>query len=382
MLTTDNGMDHLNSNHEKEGIIVKPGKLQTVIIVAAILCSAFWAASAQAVGQPGFSFGNPSMNDPCLRCHSSMAAVGEKSYVDPLKFSKTMHARIGCSTCHDSIGAAHPDGNRSPIKTACVDCHQVIGEEYSKSAHVKNASCGGCHDAHTVLNLTEVSGAEVKRQCAGCHTQAKMSASHSRWLPQADLHLATIPCITCHIESSELMVTINIVKRHGGTAEEGLKPVSHGELKKLARGGDIKTLIDSNGDGTASLSELRSFNFNPLYSEYCLAGVMTPNKIKHDFKVINSRWDCTYCHAKGPSSLQASTFVYPTEDGSYKRMNVERGAVIEALNGIPDFYLMGATRSDIMNKLGLAILGGGMVMPIGHGTLRYLTRRNREGKGH
>ncbi len=34
-----------------------------------------------------------------------------------------------------------------------------------------------------------------------------------------------------------------------------------------------------------------------------------------------------------------------------------------------------------MNLLGMAIIAGGMVMPIGHGTLRFLTRKNRQLKG-
>lgn len=361
---------------------MKPSRKRQLKIIGALSIAIMMTSFANASTQPGFNFGTPEKNTPCLRCHSSMAAVGEKSYVDPLKFSKTMHARIGCVTCHDAIGNTHPDGSASPIKTSCLDCHQDIAEQYSRSAHVKNTSCGGCHDPHTVLSLVEVSGADVKRQCSGCHKPEKMTASHARWLPQAELHLATIPCISCHIESKELTVTINIVKRHGGKMSEGIQPVSHSELKKLARGGNILSLIDRNGDNVASLSELRSFNFNPLYSDYCLAGVMTPPQITHDFKVIPNRWDCTYCHAKGPSSIQTSSLAMPTEDGSYTRMQVEKGAVIEALNGIPDFYMMGATRSDIMNKIGLAILGGGMVMPVGHGMLRFLTRKNRQGKGH
>lgn len=358
------------------------GKRYLNIIGALGIGAVMLATGANASSQPGFNFGTLEKNSPCLRCHSSMAAVGEKCYVDPIKFSQTMHAKIGCVTCHDAIGNVHPDGSSSPISTSCMDCHQDIAEQYASSAHVKNTSCGGCHDPHTVLSLAEVSGADVKRQCSGCHKENKMTASHARWLPQAELHLATIPCISCHIESKELIVTLNIVKRHGGKMSDGLQPVSHAELKKLARGGNILSLIDSNGDNTVSLSELRGFNFNPLYSDYCLAGVMTPSQISHDFKIINNRWDCTYCHAKGPGSLQSSSLALPTEDGSYTRMPVEKGAVIEALNGIPDFYMMGATRSDIMNKIGLAILGGGMVMPVGHGMLRFLTRRNRQGKGH
>jgi hypothetical protein len=39
--------------------------------------------------------------------------------------------------------------------------------------------------------------------------------------------------------------------------------------------------------------------------------------------------------------------------------------------------MMGATRNASLNLLGLAILAGGLVMPVGHGFLRFLTRKNR-----
>ncbi len=40
--------------------------------------------------------------------------------------------------------------------------------------------------------------------------------------------------------------------------------------------------------------------------------------------------------------------------------------------------MMGATRNASMNLFGLAILAGGLVMPVGHGLLRFLTRKNRQ----
>ena len=62
---------------------------------------------------------------------------------------------------------------------------------------------------------------------------------------------------------------------------------------------------------------------------------------------------------------------------SFKRVPVEQGAVLDALFGTPDFYMVGATRSKAMNYIGLAIISGGLVLPIGHGSLRFLTRKNR-----
>lgn len=51
--------------------------------------------------------------------------------------------------------------------------------------------------------------------------------------------------------------------------------------------------------------------------------------------------------------------------------------MLDALHTIPDFYLMGSARNTTLNKIGLAIIAGGLVMPVGHGFLRFLTRKNR-----
>ena len=353
-----------------------------IMTLTAVFTLAFFIGAPHASQGPGYTFGSPDKNSNCLQCHSSVAAVGKKRYVDPMKFTRTTHARIGCSTCHDSIGSSHPDGSVSRISTGCLDCHKDIGAEYANSDHVRNASCGSCHNPHTVLTLSEISSEEVRRQCSNCHKHETMWSRHARWLPQAGLHLETIPCITCHTESRELVVTISIIRKHQSKGEDGLETVSHAELKKLAKGGDIKRILDRDGNNSVSIWELKEFNKNPLFDEYCLAGVMTPSQISHSFKIINNRWDCTYCHAKGPGAVKSSSIALPLDDGSVTSIPVEKGAGLEALNSIPDLYLMGSSRNAMMNKIGLAILGGGMVMPVGHGMLRFLTRRNRNGKEH
>jgi ABC-type amino acid transport system permease subunit len=68
----------------------------------------------------------------------------------------------------------------------------------------------------------------------------------------------------------------------------------------------------------------------------------------------------------------------PKHDGTFQYLNIEKGASISALNVIPDFYMIGASRNTILNMFGAAILVGGMVMPVGHGFFRFLTRKNRK----
>ena len=76
--------------------------------------------------------------------------------------------------------------------------------------------------------------------------------------------------------------------------------------------------------------------------------------------------------------MQVSYLSLAESNGGFKRVEVEKGAVLDALYGTPDFYMVGSTRSTALNYIGMMILAGGMVMPIGHGTLRFLTRKNRK----
>jgi hypothetical protein len=40
--------------------------------------------------------------------------------------------------------------------------------------------------------------------------------------------------------------------------------------------------------------------------------------------------------------------------------------------------MIGSTRNTALNLAGVLILAGGLVMPVGHGLLRFLTRKNRK----
>jgi len=109
-----------------------------------------------------------------------------------------------------------------------------------------------------------------------------------------------------------------------------------------------------------------------------LWGMMMPEVMTHSFQILNNRWDCTFCHSSGSKAMQTSYLALPEKDGRYNRLNVEKGAILDLLYGTPDFYMMGATRSNTLSIIGLTIIGGGLLMPIGHGTLRFLTRKNRK----
>ncbi len=318
--------------------------------------------------------------DDCLGCHSDADEVGEELVIDGDAFTHTVHAEMGCVTCHESITDEHPDDGEAVTSAKCLECHEEVHDEYMTTSHAENASCTDCHNPHQVRGLETVSGANMNQQCSECHENSDVLETHSTWLPQADLHVAKIPCITCHTATDSYEVVLNITeKKNTSTDNEATSSFpSYADLKNYSGEKDIQALIDINEDQHISLAELRTFNLNPAYKNLILAGTLVPTEASHNLGSHDNRYDCTFCHAAGPGSMQTSFLALPTAEGTYSRMTVDEGAMLDTLYGTPNFYMTGSSRSASMNILGLLIICGGFVMPIGHGTLRYLTRKNRK----
>jgi predicted CXXCH cytochrome family protein len=349
---------------------------RSIIIVSFVV---FCIATGDQARAADYSFGDGTgKNEACIACHGNQAKVGSQNYIDPKKFGHTTHAKFGCTTCHDTITSNHPAVKPTARTTSCGDCHGDIISQYSASIHAKNASCSGCHNPHRVNSSNEIAATEMNKQCAACHSNIKITASHAKWLPQAELHLGAIACVTCHSKAENYVISIYIAKRDG--AEPGSKPnlVAYEDLLKYTNGDNIQYLIDKNRDNYISLDELRKFNHDPANEDIYLKSIMTPVKPTHSFQTFDNRWDCTFCHASGPKIMQTSYLALPNQNGTFRQVAVEKGAAIDALRAIPNFYLMGSTRNGVLNGIGLLIIAGGMVMPVGHGFLRFLTRKNRQ----
>ncbi len=317
-------------------------------------------------------------NSACTDCHGDSDVVGKNLVIEPLSFDTTAHAEVGCHACHASITEEHPDDGLAPSKAGCGECHDDVYAEYANSVHADYATCNDCHNPHQVRGPTAVSGQDMNRQCALCHEPIEMLDIHGEWLPQADLHISNLPCVTCHSAADEYVISLYIIKRQSGTMFGKFDLATYDEMLELSAGKPIEQLVDTNADGYISLTELRMFNLDPEKKQLRLQGMMTPERLSHDFLTQDNRWDCSFCHASGPGAMQVSYLSLAESTGGFKRVAIEKGAVLDALYGTPDFYMVGATRSKALNYVGLVILAGGMVMPIGHGTLRFLTRKNRK----
>lgn len=317
-------------------------------------------------------------SEDCLMCHGDADMLSGALVIEPTVFDTTAHAMLGCVTCHDSIGDEHPGDGSEISRATCLDCHLTLGQEYMMTTHANYATCGDCHNPHEARGLKAMAGYDMNDKCVQCHDTQMMVDVHKEWLPQANLHIAKLPCITCHTGSQGYEIVLNMVVKQNDRLFSRYELPSYEALQEISGDADILNLIDSNGDSFVSITELRRFNLNPAYRDLRLEGTLVPSEVSHELITLDNRYDCTFCHVSGPESLQTSFLAVPNPDGGYQRIDVERGAVLDALYGTPDFYMIGTTRSASMNIIGLTIICGGLMMPIGHGLLRFLTRKNRQ----
>jgi len=337
-------------------------------MLAVVLCATVSLASAA------------TSNTGCLSCHGEATIAqrdqGSHLYINPQQFAATSHALIGCSSCHDAVTGSHPQDGVRPSRANCQECHGLVKSEYATTRHAQMAGCSDCHDPHRAKSSSASSGADMNRPCGRCHDRSKMVVVHSKWLPQTNLHMDALPCIACHTASKEYVIKLYLENRIGMAGDYRVAPLA--ELQKAAATMDLAPVVDADRDRSVSLKELRELNGWAKGKGMRVAAVMMPKTMTHSFQTLQNRWDCTFCHASGPKGNQESYLCLPQANGQFAQIPVQRGAVLELIYGTPDFYILGATRNTGLNILGGLIIAGGLMMPLGHGTFRFLSRRNRK----
>lgn len=351
---------------------------QTITFTAVIATCSFIPAVGTA--DPGFSFGgNATKNEACLKCHNDMKVVGDVNQINTKAFQHTTHSQLGCKTCHNTVSDKHPGDGKVTRTTTCSDCHNDVSAEYSISKHsISVPDCSACHNPHTVHKPGEVFALELNATCTKCHTYNRIASTHAQWLPQTNLHLGSITCITCHTKSEDYVLSVYISRKDLKGSASGPNVADYSYLSNKTGSDDVHKLVDRNLDNYISIEELKAFNGKQSNKDLYLKAILTPTKTTHAFQISDKSWNCTHCHAAGPDSAQVSKLVLPKKDGTFQHMAIEKGESIADLNVIPNFYMMGSSRNSILNILGGFILAGGLVMPVGHGFFRFLTRKNRK----
>lgn len=193
-------------------------------------------------------FPNAEGNQKCFQCHGQSKytyenteqsrMVNERMYteliISPNDFYVSNHRSFKCTDCHSEEYGAFPHAGilRMEYKYTCLDCHEgdesyskyhfeEIDAEFQESVHSEKHSdeftCWMCHDPHT-YKINARTNENIRETivydntiCLDCHSDFRrfqlltdrerpnLIKSHD-WLPNQELHIASVRCIECHSE--------------------------------------------------------------------------------------------------------------------------------------------------------------------------------------
>lgn len=337
-------------------------------------------------------------NDECMECHSDDSLARSESegmkedlFLDYSKFKFSVHNVNGvtCVDCHADIEELNWD-NEVPHKTAlemvnCDECHEEEGEAYLDSVHKKAGGkgitipCYACHGYHYVTHLEAESVFEREnRFCLRCHHPDNF---HD-WLPQKQTHFDYVECAVCHAPDSPRYIALrfyDLVSNKFFTATELLEALNTDY-------DGFMDLVDRNKDEIISVDEVENIVF--LLRQKDIRGtfhgevVMEMMPTVHHINRGGANRECEQCHNPESPFFEDVYICLNKDDGTREFFKVERN-VLESYY-VTHFYAIGGTRVRFIDRIGFALIIGGICVVLGHLSVRLLTapirRRKKEEK--
>ena len=327
------------------------------------------------------------VSEACKKCHADKHKAVSESIHAKMISEGNLKAPV-CTDCH----GFHTVGPKATYETMsgvpCKKCHDDIFKIYSKSVHgmaktkgTHNAPlCSSCHFAHEVkvTSMTE----KIKGACLGCHKDAE--AKHTKWLPNASLHLSAISCAACHSPGSGKGIYLRLYDQDTG------KPFTEEQMLKIL-GTTYEGLshkIDPHGDGIESdelWSLVSKMNEKGTNAKVTFIGRMDVSNGSEAHQLSfkkNAVKECENCHSQESDFFKNVTVAVVKADGRMTRHKAKSevlGSMFSLLS-LKQFYVLGSTRLKGLDWLGILMVFGGMSLPLAHITLRVLTSPIREAK--
>ena len=364
-----------------------------VIAAIAALLVLFPAQFATAYAAPADKLSDA--DKTCLGCHGSDGLKKDLGggkllslHVGGDAFAKSVHAMIGCASCHADVDlkthAQKPKAIANSREYAvamakvCSGCHAEAMKQSETSVHEMRRAggnqsapvCTDCHGSHAVTPKTAYD------TCVGCHLTAM--DGHQKWLPNAGLHLEVVSCAACHAPAAKRVVELRLYDgaARKWVAEQEGKP----EFEKLARAADA----DGNGLDAMELRKLMSqINRDETAQAKNLRGRIElraggeAHQLSGRGKAIK---DCAICHQQGAEPFQNVMVSVVGANGKplrYKAQKEVLGSVL-SVDSLREFYAVGGTRNVVLDLLLVLAVLGGLAVPIGHQILKRIVKGELE----
>ncbi|MEW6108829.1 MAG: hypothetical protein AB1632_06655 [Nitrospirota bacterium] len=327
------------------------------------------------------------VSEVCKKCHSDKYTAVRESIHYKMISEGNLKAPV-CTDCHGFHSVDHKATYDTLSGVPCRKCHDDIFRVYSKSVHGmarangvhKAPLCSSCHFAHEVkvTAMTE----KIKSACLGCHKEAE--AAHEKWLPNAGLHLSAVACAACHSPNSGRGIYLRLYDENTG------KPFTEEQIVNLLGIGyeNLSQRIDAHGDGIDSYELwdiVKQLNARGADARLTFLGRMdvSTGSEAHQLSLKkNAVRECESCHRSNSDFFKSVTVAVVKADGRITRYNAKPevlGSMVSLLS-LKQFYVLGSTRLKILDWIGIAMVLGGISVPIAHITFRILTSPIREAK--
>jgi len=312
----------------------------------------------------------------CRNCHEEKFEQYEGSIHATLVNSGNLAAPV-CSDCHGSHAVRPKAVFETVAGVPCKKCHANIFEAYVGSMHGKVRGtlghfeapiCADCHRAHEIDAIAASN--QLRDACLGCH--AETQRAHEVWLPNAALHLDAISCPACHAPQAQRRVELRLIDNK--TQMPSDEPQDEQRIEARIQTADP----DGNGLDAVELWNLvRDLNREGKSAELTFQGrlaVLTgPDAHRLSDKSRAVR-DCASCHQSGSDAFQSVAVSIVGPDGRTTHYNADKEVLssVMSVNSVRGFYAIGGTRIKLLDVLlALAFLGG-LSVPVGHLTLKWL----------
>ncbi|HXV39406.1 MAG TPA: multiheme c-type cytochrome [Steroidobacteraceae bacterium] len=334
----------------------------------------------------------------CLGCHAMEALAkslpnGEtlSLHVPAEPYARSVHRVLGCTTCHGDIDTAIHPAPGNDIQSlrqysldrsqACRMCHAGAAEHYEVSLHATRVAagepiapvCSGCHGYHSVTPRT------AYETCVRCHSADL--AAHGEWLPNAGHHQEVVSCAACHAPAAPRMIDLRLYD--GATGNWAIERDGARPFLELAAAADA----DGNGLDATELRNLLAEVNRDAPGPLTLRGrvELREDVLAHGLVAKEGAIRaCDNCHRYGSEPFQNVTISITGPDGRPLRHPAQAGILGStlAVESLPEFYAIGGTRSRFLDLLFLLALAGGIGVPIGHMTVKWLFRKQRARRGN
>ncbi|MDI1248506.1 MAG: cytochrome c3 family protein [Lacunisphaera sp.] len=130
-------------------------------------------------------------NSECMDCHEAEFKSRKKGQpkewvgVRPEAFAKSVHGKLNCVDCHNTLKETPHDSKLPPAQ--CASCHEKAATQFGTSIHgmsqklgnTQAASCATCHGSHEMVPVKQADSPVFKlnlpKTCGTCHDDPKLA---------------------------------------------------------------------------------------------------------------------------------------------------------------------------------------------------------------